>query len=369
MNVILSHYNSQEIASMFPSPTEAAEFSNAAAEVVVQCLATCESGEEASECSGAAVGLMCHLLITFGSVVSADATTAMLSTSVNCLRTTNNHYVKYSIVMGLVHLFARNAQFLVGPSSPLLAPPPEGSTVSTLAFVLEQWCTVHKKLTSKYCSTISTIGLIELVKLLSLSAANHGIALRVMQLILQGLPTLLLPREGDDEDAAAAAAAGQDDEKGSDDDDEEWDSAEEDYENDDQEGLDDDDEGGFDNDDPFAPAEMYLSDMVGGSKGKSGGDDDGSGAEVYINISDNLVYSPPHRDPLGRADVQGVVIAMLNGLKIEGKGKKDLCHSNVYSSSINNRSLSILSILGFPSWMGALSAEDQHLIEALLNSR
>jgi hypothetical protein len=64
---------------------------------------------------------------------------------------------------------------------------------------------------------------------------------------------------------------------------------------------------------PFAPAEMYLSDMIG-STGKLGDDEDADDFLV-VNVSNHLVFSPPSADPLYAVDLQGRVIDLLVGLK------------------------------------------------------
>jgi hypothetical protein len=66
---------------------------------------------------------------------------------------------------------------------------------------------------------------------------------------------------------------------------------------------------------PFAPAEMYLSDMIGSSPKGQGNDDENQGDYLLLNVSSSLVYSPPRRDPLASTDLQGVVIELLRCLK------------------------------------------------------
>ena len=66
---------------------------------------------------------------------------------------------------------------------------------------------------------------------------------------------------------------------------------------------------------PFAPAEMYLSDMIGTAKL---GDDENADDFLVVNVSSHLVYSPPSADPLYAVDLQGRVIDLFVGLKTTG---------------------------------------------------
>ena len=93
-----------------------------------------------------------------------------------------------------------------------------------------------------------------------------------------------------------------------------WESEEE---NDDD---DDDDMGAMMGDDeenknkktsPFAPAEMYLSDMIGKKREYENDIDD----FLIINVSNYLVFSPPSSDPLSATDLQGAVIDLFLLLK------------------------------------------------------
>jgi hypothetical protein len=80
---------------------------------------------------------------------------------------------------------------------------------------------------------------------------------------------------------------------------------------------------------PFAPAEMYLSDMIGSSQKGHGNDDENEGDYLLLNVSSSLVFSPPKRDPLASTDLQGVVIELLRCLKSrdsEGQSDGNLLH-------------------------------------------
>ena len=124
---------------------------------------------------------------------------SLLSTVLHCLGETTSTYVKYSLLMGLIHLFARDAMILAIPSSPFLGtikPANSPTTIKALAYVLDEWCTLHHHLTSKYSGTISSLGFIELIKIFNMHKDNHEFALKILQLTLSTLPRILLNTEG-----------------------------------------------------------------------------------------------------------------------------------------------------------------------------
>ena len=85
---------------------------------------------------------------------------------------------------------------------------------------------------------------------------------------------------------------------------------------------------------PFAPAEMYLSDMIGPT-GKLG-DDENLDHFLVVNISNHLVFSPPSADPLYTVDLQGRIIDLLVGLKsTDSKGtvRYSVTHAYVCSTT------------------------------------
>ena len=104
----------------------------------------------------------------------------------------------------------------------------------------------------------------------------------------------------------------EDDDDISDDTDQDWESE---YDDDNDEDMQAMTGGEYDRDvkttNPFAPAEMYLSDMIG----KKINDDDNFGEFLVINVSNYLVYNPPSADPLCNIDLQNAVIDLLSGLK------------------------------------------------------
>lgn len=76
---------------------------------------------------------------------------------------------------------------------------------------------------------------------------------------------------------------------------------------------------------PFAPAEMYLSDMIGSNKNPNPnthghGDDENEEVFLLVNVSDSLVFSPPKLDLLWGTDLQGSIIELLLSLKQNNNG-------------------------------------------------
>ena len=370
------------------------------------------------ECSGPAAGLLGHLLLHFHAVLGPDVVNALVAAALTCLRHAQAPYVRYSLLMGLVHLFARNAAVLAHPTSPLLGTIPavaashgrghggpgraaqgKKGDVQAMSYVLDQWCSLHGHLNSRYCGVISSLGFLELIKIFNQHAVNHAFALRVLRLALSTLPRLLDPSaaEPDDEDGWGGRGLGGDDGdelEFSDGDDEydsdyddEWEDDDGGADGEDADGMGMDEEGDLDDDaawlserkkkgrgkgdNVFAPAEMYLSDVLdrnldqqqthtsGGKRlsavlragGAGGGDycdeDDGYTADqentLMVNVSSSLMFSPPSRDPLAATDLEGRVVDLLVGLR----GSDGL----------------------FPAWMGALTPQEQHLVQLLATSR
>lgn len=75
---------------------------------------------------------------------------------------------------------------------------------------------------------------------------------------------------------------------------------------------------------PFAPAEMYLSDMIGSGRSGALNDDQNPDNYLLLNVSSSLVFSPTKADPLAATDLQGAVIDLLKGLK--GGDRKGTIH-------------------------------------------
>ena len=210
-NCILSHYQGR-VRDMFiphnhpphsPPVSTPHQFSQTLAELIMFTLKGCDADPGSfSECSGPCAGLLCHLLVNFSGDLSLPVVNGILGATLHSLRCTTSTYVKYSLLMGLIHLFARNAPLLANASSPLLGmPTPLGTgagakATGALGYVLDEWCLLHPHLTSKYRASVSVLGFIELIKMFNLSASNHGFALKILQLTLETLPRILLNPDG-----------------------------------------------------------------------------------------------------------------------------------------------------------------------------
>lgn len=286
------------------------------------CMAEIAADSGAQELTGSAVGLICHVVLNFGRVLHPEAVLGVVTMLVALLRTSDSDYVRYSVTMGFIHLFARDAQYTAQLLMQVPSPPEEGST---LRLMLERWGHLHRIMDSRYCRGISTIGLTKLVSLLSQHESNHSFAQHVLELMLQSLPSVVGVKEhwwveednsyGDEDEGGEDGEVSDEDE---DDEDEGVDFADEDYL--DGEEWEQDDEGEDEGEvageaaqrkgkSPFAPAEMYyLSDMVAPSDSR--GDE-----PLFVNVTPHLVFSPPSRDPLVATDIEGAVIDLLTSLQ------------------------------------------------------
>ena len=209
VNMILSYHHSSMIelfshslSSSFPSLPyfTSHEFATALSDLLLITLKDCESDSYThGNCAGSCAGLLCHLFIHFKNVMNFTTINSLLGMVLHCLSITTSTYVKYSLLMGLIHLFARDAMILAIPSSPFLGtikPLDSPTTIKALAYVLDEWCTLHHHLTSKYSGTISSLGFIELIKIFNTHKENHEFALKILRLTLSTLPRILLNTEG-----------------------------------------------------------------------------------------------------------------------------------------------------------------------------
>lgn len=290
----------------------------------VSAITSSLSDSSTADCTGAAVGTFCHVVLNFSAGFSEADVAGAFAALVTTLAETQSQYVRYSITMGLVHLFARNAEFTARMISLVQMAPREGAP-GALGLTLNMWRGLHVSVGSLYCQLVSSFGLLRLTELLSKHEANHAFAKQVLELLLSGLPEVLAEREdgwldGSDGGASEGDPANACDDDNSEDEDE-W-----------EEG---DDEGGEDGgweqagggaavfaaaggkgEGPFAPAEMYLSDAIPSlSSEHSLGGGDSLGDPLFVKVSDHLVFSPPACDPLAHTDLEAQVVAVLQGMQ------------------------------------------------------
>lgn len=109
---------------------------------------------------------------------------------------TNNH--RNILIMGLIHIFNKNP-FLVAESlghiqlTSLSGGGESGvnTNETALQYLLEVWFELHPLLESPYSLSVSTNGLIELIRMYSLQGISSGFLIRVLRLLVETLPSVL----------------------------------------------------------------------------------------------------------------------------------------------------------------------------------
>lgn len=341
--------------------------SNSRNEQIVQNGSTL-ARHEAAPLIAPTAGLFCHLLRFFGALVPADLLLGLVGRSLVLLlaqpsaATTHldgrgasdgDGYIaedgggagtslQHHLLMAFIHLLARDSSATIkmvtmAEQGEATLPP------HVFLMLLEKWYQLHLCLSSRYNSAISSLGLVALIRLFSQHEVNHNFALRALELLLSGLPDILMDEQpvdntlpnmtacegGDGFDGDGIFGFNSDEDS---DDSDYFDEEDEDDDDGDEWESDDEVEDGMGMGDKavskeskkastFAPAEMYLSDMVsptkGPIKGRIGGGNNAGEVPVtvtIVHISDHFVFSPPVRDPLAAIDLEGVVIEMLKEL-------------------------------------------------------
>jgi hypothetical protein len=114
-------------------------------EIINSVLMACVTGDDdestSSDCCGPIAGLFNHLLLTLGSVISETNVVQIVTKVLECMRNTQRTYVKYSLAMGLIHLFARNSSVMVRIFDII----GDGS----ILFMLDTWSTLHEAVDSR----------------------------------------------------------------------------------------------------------------------------------------------------------------------------------------------------------------------------
>jgi hypothetical protein len=332
-----------------------------------------------------------HLFYQLHEFISEDVRREFVMECLQLITTSDSSYLKYTITMMFIHLFARQSLSII---TLLVSLPITTDGLSPLKLLLDNWLSLHSKLSSRYNSHISTLALSTLIRHFSTAQSqtqpdnnpNHFLAGKVLHTMLANLPAVLANRDAIDskleyEDDFDGVGEGDGEE------------LEEDYEDSDSEEIwdedingDDDMEDEDDGEDPFADADILLSDMISkkttGTRTRNtdvdldGEEEEGEEEagnwlssrkhELMVLVSDHLVFSPPSRDPMVLIDIEGFIIAVL---------KEQLSFTGTVVQQIVAPWRSCLSdillfILGsYPGWMNCLSVEDQRLIEALVQSR
>ena len=381
INCVLSA-GQQEIMRIGSTPSTTQEFVQAIVKIISRVFTSltaetsaldssggADSVKCSDECIGPTVGLFCHVMLKAHSLLPRDTCLKMVTQANTCLQLHKSNYVRCAVGMGFIHIFARDVpsfaallrESQVGVD--LLASAAQRESNTGMPF-LDLWYTIHGKLSSRYNGVVSTLGMLQLISMLSSGETTQQLAVHFLELLLVHLPKVLLCNdeiEGDDDfemNVHRTVSSGSDDEYSSEG--EEWE------EDDDLSGGDDGDDGeGWEDDEsfdgaragsdssPFAPAELYLSDILD-QKSKVKDND------AYVDISDNLVFSPAvWTDPIIAA-------------------ARDDSHRVDYTKITKQLQEKIVSLLlllrshsaeeGFPTWMQALSKKSMHLANALLNA-
>jgi len=323
------------------------------------------------DCAGPAVGLFCHVMLKAHSLLPRETCLDMVTKANRCLQVHKSNYVRSAIGMGFIHMFAREvpsfaallreSQSDISPQTGVV----QRESLTGMPF-LDLWYALHGNLSSRYNGVVSTVGMLQLIFMLSSSENTQQLAVLFLELLLVHLPKVLLcndeSNDGNDFEMNLHPSASADSDEVYTSDGDEW---EEDDLSGDDAGDDDGDGEEWEDDDsfggvragsgssPFAPAELYLSDILD-HKSKAKNDD------VYVDVSDNLVFSPAvwtdpiiaaARDESRRVDYTKIA----HGLQL----KIVALLIQLQSRSAEGR---------FPKWMHALSQKSMHLAHALLNA-
>jgi len=242
----------------------------------------------------AAMGTMCQIATRLKDFTSEETLHKLLQCALDIVLNTgrgNNH--RNIVIMGLVHIFCRNP-VLVGRALNSVRVSPQQTA---LQYFFEAWYCLHPKLESPYSLAVSTAGLVEATRLYSQQGSSSGFLIRTLKVLLSTLQTLLLNDPSasaqlcDDDSAEDFSCEGSDYDSGCSDDDLDGD-------------YDPFDISGCDENSPFAPAEMYLSDIMDSNLGAKGS---------HVYIPNDMVFFPWKRDPVCGVSVKtriGLIVSL-----------------------------------------------------------
>jgi hypothetical protein len=141
----------------------------------------------------AALGSFCHLLTTFAECVDPSSVKATLQCVIGvAMETSKSNNRRNIIVMGLVHVFSRCPLMLAEILTSLRISQDE----TALHFLLEDWYALHPHLESEYSLRVSSMGMIEVIRLYSAQGVSEGFLVRTLRALLAKLPTLLNHDDG-----------------------------------------------------------------------------------------------------------------------------------------------------------------------------
>jgi hypothetical protein len=322
---------------------------------------------DAYDCFKPAIGLFCHLVLKGGDLLGLESLSSVLVIAHNVVESKNMVKLHHCLCMAQVHLLARNAILAMQ----LLTHVFNALSNSSQAAFFSTWTEIHLKMDSQYNAFVSSVALTEVIRVLDGDVATEPLRVQLLEMLVNGLPKILLSNDSDFKGTSTTKSTRREFaeyEHGTDDDDDdefssdEFESNEEDNENDydaDANADGDSDIGWEDASDddgvdgsPFAPAEMYLSDMIGGKGDCCGGDDDDYTMALASVIPDDIMYSPTMgADPLLR-------MASASHAEVE------------LTSQLQERVVSLLHFLrkesSFPPWMNEINPKNKTLIKTLL---
>jgi hypothetical protein len=257
-----------------------------------------EGSDNNGHCVAPCIGLLVHLITKVkNSSVYQEAFVVILQHAVRCMHGCDDEYTRYSIMMALVHALARDTERTlllllcnVYGSQEEANTTPNIDLLGTPQDLFDLWFSLHKRSTSRYNCTVSTISLMEVIPFLLRDESTQSLAFHCFQTILQkwnDLKSYSVEDETFLEGSLYGDGTGEESVIYSEDDDDyNYTSEDDDFEADKEESGD---------------VEFCLSDMLSAATSRlNGGNDDG---DVYasspIHVSDNLMYNPAHQtDPL-----------------------------------------------------------------------
>ena len=255
--------------------------------------------------------------------------------------------------MSVVNLLARNA----GQTLHLLNHTFDIAQNDSRSFFFATWEQMHESLASRYNLFVSCVALVEVLGSLRSVAGMDVMKVKMLEMLFNKLPTLLASNGEQDGNQRARAdvwafdSDGEEEEGSYQDDEYESSLDADDFESNASDiELEGDEDG--EEDSPFAPAELYLSDLVGGSGG-GGGDDDSYTAALASGVPEDIMYRLAGKsDPL--------------------LGLAEGCDNQVSTATqVQKRVVDMLTILrsgqqDFPSLVGQLSQTHRSIMESLL---
>lgn len=320
----------------------------------IQTLYSASSEPGANEADFApAMGMYCHLTLKASHLTGIEAFGAVLVSAFQAAQHEKaSTRRRHTLCMSVVNLLARNA----GQTLHLLNHTFDIAQNDSRSFFFATWEQMHESLASRYNLFVSCVALVEVLGSLRSVAGMDAMKVKMLEMLFNKLPTLLASNGEQDGNQRARAdvwafdSDGEDEEGSYQDDEYESSLDADDFESNASDiELEGDEDG--EEDSPFAPAELYLSDLVGGSGG-GGGDDDSYTAALASAVPEDIMYQLAERsDPL--LDLSAGVDSQIQT-----------------AAQVQKRVVSVLTLLrqeqaDFPTLINQLSSQHQSQIQTL----